>query len=128
MNPNEYQNQIEHLQDLLKELGEIQDKIYACGYRSPVMSDMPRGGNYDSKDTLVDLLDAEAIISADISVVQKRMQWARKEAEIYIAKIQNPHNRLVVRLKYINGMSANQIAEETDRSYWSVIKILKRYM
>lgn len=127
MNLNEYQNLLENLQCLKLEYAEIHYKILSSGYPSMALSDMPKGGNYDSVDNLIDLIDTEIIIMAEINVLQARIQRSKRQLDKYIKEIECPQKRLVIRLKYVNNLTPNEIAEETGKSYWSVIKVLKRY-
>lgn len=127
MNPNDYQDLLEQLKELLQDYAEVEAQIISHGCGGVVITDMPRGGNYDSTDTLADLIDTKTIIDAEIDALQARIRRSRRELDKYIGEIKNPENRLVMRLKYVNDLSVHQIAEETGKSYWSVIKILKRY-
>lgn len=126
MNLNEYQNLLEQLQDLKESYREIHLKIYYSGFPSTKLSDMPRGGKNDQQEILCDMIDAELIIYAEINVLQARIQSERRKLEKYINGIKNPDRRLIMRLKHINGLTADQIIKETGKSYWSVVKYLKR--
>lgn len=124
MNLNEYQSLLDQLQELRYERSEIRDKIDNSGYPSNILTDMPRGGRNDRLEILADLWDTESIICAEISIIQVQIQRSRRKLEKYIKEIKCPQKRLVLRLKYIDGLTTNEILEETGKSYWAVKRLL----
>ena len=107
---------------LKKDIKERKDKL---GYKSPVLSDMPKGGNKrDYTDEIADIADLEAAQSENL----ERIQFERLKLEKYIGKIRDSEIRLIMRLRHINGMTWREIGNETYMSYETVRGKYKTYL
>lgn len=127
MQLNKYQYLLDELNELMLEYLEVRQKINDSGYPNNKLSDMPKGGNHDNIENLIDLIDTEIILLDEIRWLKIRIYRAKCELEDYITRIDDPQKRIIMCLRYIFGLTANEISQEMGKSYWSVIKILKRY-
>lgn len=126
MDLKEYQNLLMQYRALKVEYAEIKDKINALGYPNNNISDMPKGSNQDMMDILIDLIDTENIILSEINELEIIMNQSLDELNENINNIKNPRKRRIMRLKYVYGMSRNEISKELDLLPDTVKKILKR--
>ena len=103
---------------------DIRDKKTRVGYKSPAMSDMPRGCGKDYTDDIDEIVDLEAIMNLNL----KQIQRERARLEEYIADIPEAEIRLIFRLRHINGMKWRAIGDEMFMSYETVRKKYKAYL
>lgn len=103
---------------------DILDKKTRVGYKSPVMSDMPRGNPKDYTNDLDEIADLETIMALNL----KRIQRERARLEDYIGSIENAEIRLIMRLRHINCMTWEQIGDELHMDRTTISKKYNNYM
>jgi hypothetical protein len=93
---------------LAKDIAERRARI---GYKSPILSGMPGGGERrEFADDIAELADLEAIQSANL----RRIQRERERIEKYIGEIEDGETRLIMRLRHVNGMTWEGIGRELN--------------
>ena len=97
---------------------DILDKKTKVGYKSPVISDMPRGNPKSYTDDIDEIVDLEAIMNLNL----KRIQRERARLEEYISSIGDAEIRLIFRLRHINCMTWEQIGNEMHMHHTTVIR------
>lgn len=123
---DKYLKVIEKLTKVKQQLREVEIEKHGYGCSSFQVTGMPtaKGGTNDRRETLI---DTGIMLSIKVQALYMAADLAKREIEAIIEQIPNPQARLVHRLKFINGLTNNEIAEETERSYWAITKLLKRY-
>lgn len=107
---------------LQKNIDEYRQKI---GYKSPLLSDMPKGGaGRDYTDDVAELLDLEAIQNANL----RRIQRERARIEKYIGEVEDAEIRLIMRLRHINGMKWREIGAEMYMSHMTVQRKYRQFL
>lgn len=89
---------------------DIKDKKTRVGYKSPTMSDMPRGCGKDYTDDIDEIADLEIIMTLNL----KQIQRERAKLEEYIGGIDDAETRLIYRLYHINCMTFTEIGLELN--------------
>lgn len=89
-----------------------------------VMTGMPRGGS--GHDQVADGAISISEIKAAYKEVLDELEGMRKELDPLINNLDNPDDRAVMRLRYINGFSPEDIAEAINRTDRSIYYYLSR--
>jgi hypothetical protein len=103
---------------------DILDKKTKVGYKSPAISDMPRGNPKSYTDDIDEIVDLEAIMSLNL----KRIQRERVRLEEYIGNIEDAEMRLIFRLRHINCMTWREIGDEMFMNHETVRRKYKKYL
>lgn len=89
-----------------------------------VMTGMPHGGS--GHDQVADGAISISEIKAAYKEVLDELEGMRKELDPLINSLDNPDDRAVMRLRYINGFSPEDIAEAINRTDRSIYYYLSR--
>jgi len=89
-----------------------------------VMTGMPHGGA--GHDQVADGAISIVEIKAAYREVLAELESMRKELDPLISSLDNPDDRAVMRLRYINGFSPEDIAEAIHRTDRSIYYYLSR--
>lgn len=89
-----------------------------------VMTGMPHGG--PGHDQVADGAISISEIKAAYKEVLDELEGMRKELDPLINSLDNPDDRAVMRLRYINGFSPEDIAEAINRTDRSIYYYLSR--
>lgn len=121
--------ELQQYANMEKELKTIEEKIEylkekKTSIRSTVISDMPKGSS-NSNDAILDLLSE--IEEITILYFEKYSQLLKKlkEIEKTLDKIDNPLERTVLRMAYIERKRFEEIACEIHYSYRTVRRLHK---
>lgn len=92
--------EVDRLRDEKERLKSIRDKI------TPTYSDMPKGGGTDKSDI------AASIIDLDLEIDDQMSKWLQYGEEIKqaIDTVQDSNLKLLLKYRYINNMTFEQIA------------------
>ena len=127
LNLNLYQELKRDLKDLQLQYLEIRNKINNSGFPSSGgISDMPRGGNKDSTDMLVVMLDEEDLLKLQMKVLRSEVSMAREMLEHYLSNVKHLKKREVMRMKHLEGLTFNEIAKKLNKSVYAIKKTYKR--
>ena len=84
---------------------------------------MPRGGNGNrQEDAYIILAD---VVDAYHETLEE-LEQMRAELKPYVDRLANPHERAVMRMRYMDGHRPEKIALAIDRDVRSVYRYLKR--
>ncbi len=99
--------EVDRLQEEKERLKSIRDKI------TPSYSDMPKGGGTDKTDI------AASIIDLDMEIEYQMEKWIKYGEEIKqaIETVEDIGLKLLIKYRYINNMTFEQIAVTTDKSW-----------
>ena len=89
-----------------------------------VLTGMPHGGS--GHDQVADGAISISEIKAAYKEVLDELEGMRKELDPLINSLDNPDDRAVMRLRYINGFSPEDIAEAINRTDRSIYYYLSR--
>ena len=104
---------------------DIDDKESSIGYKSPKLTDMPKGGmRKDYTDQVAEVADLKTIQAANL----RRIQRERARLEGYIGSIEDAEIRLIVRLRHVNGMTWEGIGDEISMDRRTVSRKYYRYL
>lgn len=95
------------IESLYKEIAELRQQSFI---KPVTASDMPRGS--EPKDMLMEYTNEVLEIENLIQYSLLRLQRERKKAERFLAEVEDPEMRLIIRLRCINNMSWYQIGDE----------------
>lgn len=95
------------IESLYKELAELRQQSFI---KPVAASDMPRGGEH--KDMLMEYTNEVLEIENLIQYSLLRLQRERKKAERFLAEVEDPEMRLIIRLRCINNMTWEDIGTE----------------
>ena len=85
--------------------GDERDRMY--GARVPLLSDMPRGGRPITMDErVVSVLSREE----EIERQKREAEAVKRSIELSIGIMEDPRDRTILKLKYIQGCSFEEIA------------------
>jgi len=105
---------------------DITDKKTKVGYKSPTISDMPRGNPKGYTDDIDEIVDLETTMTLNL----KQIQRERGRLEKYISSIPDAEIRLIYRLRHINCMTFTDIGIELNmdrrtvsRKYFKHLKV-----
>ena len=108
---------------LQKELSELQQKDM---YRSPVITDMPKGGSV--RDSMGEYVAEKMILEDTIKLNMQKIFFERTRIENYISGISDSEVRLIMRLRHVNGMTWEEIGCEIGYTRQGVHVKYKRYL
>lgn len=100
-----------------QKLEEIQRIQSLATKMTQVMTGMPHGGNSDKESTYVKLIELKREIDGDID----RYIDLRNEIEKAILSVGDIKLQNLLRYKYIDGLSFEQIAVAMHHDYWYVV-------
>ena len=100
----EGQTEIRRMRARIKEL-----EAQACATTKP-LTGMPRGGGADEGRLLAILADAKT----EFTDTMWRLLRREKEIEDFIASLQTMESRVILKLRYLEGMSWNMINQEFE--------------
>jgi len=105
--------EVERLQNEKERLSSIRDKI------TPTYSDMPKGGTSDKTDTTA------AIIDLDLEIDYQIKKWTElgQEIKAVIDTVEDCNLRLLLKYRYINGMTFEQIAVAMNYSWRQIHRL-----
>ena len=105
---------------------DIQDKQQKLGYKSPLVTDMPRGNVKDPTNAIDDIADLEAIMRQKLVQIQEE----RQKIENFLTGIPDAETRLIFRLRHVNCMTWEEIGDEVNmdrrtaaRKYYRCLKV-----
>lgn len=111
---------------LNREIETRQDELAIMRSKSEktttTISDMPRGGGADQSKQeryVDDILELQKLIE----ISMQKMWYEKLRIERYIDTIPDAASRLIIRLRYVNGMTWEQIGYEVSYSRIQVIRI-----
>lgn len=101
-----------------EKIAQRSNRLY--GVRSPIISDMPRGGK--GKD-LVDKIDEKDEAIAELQRRLDRSEKKKLEIETVIRAVGNERYIMLLELAYIDNLSLDQVAEAMSLSYSRITKL-----
>ena len=101
-----------------EKIAQRKNRLY--GVRSPIISDMPKGGK--GKD-LVDKIGEKDEAIAELQRRLDRSEKKKLEIETVIRAVGNERYIMLLELAYIDNLSLDQVAEAMSLSYSRVTKL-----
>ena len=103
---------IQHEKDRLRRLRD------AAGIKSPSLSGMPSGTG--PHDRIAENIPAAVDLESEITDHLNELEERRRRIEVWIVK-QPVRIQLIVRLKYLEGMTWDEVASEVCKDSWKQI-------
>lgn len=104
---------------------KYREKRYRAMSSAINMSGMPSGSG--GEDNTMGDIDEAVDIETEYRVLFYENELLIKEAKRYIAQFPDPILRMILELKYINGMDEWDVSLETGVRYKTVISILRTH-
>ncbi len=106
--------EIVHIQ---KEIAKLKEKNF---YKKPVLSDLPKGSKQVNENLqyIEEMEELEQQLNFSLMELQKK----RMAAEVFLQTIENAEDRLIIRLRAINNMKWQEIADEIGLERTTVSK------
>ena len=112
------------MRQTLKVQWKIEQERAKATKTTTVITGMPHGGS--GHDQVADGAIGIAEITAAYAEVLHELEVMRYELEPLISELDNPDDRAVMRLRYINGFSPEDIADAIHRTDRSIYYYLSR--
>lgn len=123
---------VEELSELYyinKEIEQIQKELYDLKnknfFKNSILSDMPKGG--ERLDEFVTYVDDVRTLENMLQYSLRKLQEKRKRIESFLEGIEDSELRLIMRLRAVNNMKWEEIAEEIGLERTTVSKKFYKY-
>ena len=109
--------------EIQKELIELKEKNF---YKKPILSDLPKGSRIiDESLEYVEMIEK---LEQQLNFSLMELQKKRMAAEEFLQTIENAEDRLIIRLRVINNMKWQEIADEIGLERTTVSKRFYKFL